>query len=251
MQHEIFSIALPNSSDCKSDIKAFAKLQLFHNLDYYRIRICYLSIDERVNDLLSRMTVTEKIKQLDMYRGWDLVPMGQSHEATVYDEALITKTLGNYSVGSIHDFYPAYPSLSNKVQQYVITHSRLGIPVMFIEEGLHGYSGKGSTSFPIPLALSATWDTSLIYKVGRSIATETRADGTNMILGPLLDIARDPRWGRMEETYGEDTYLVSEIGLAMVKGLQNGDVSKQIQLLAILNILRYMGFRKLAAIQHP
>jgi len=185
-----------------------------------------LPVEERVQDLLSRLTTEEKIKQLDMYRGWDISPMGQSHEATVYDTAMISKTLGNYSIGSIHDFYPAYPSLSNKVQQYVITHSRLGIPVMFIEEGLHGYLGKGSTSFPIPLALSATWDTSLIYIVARSIATETRADGTNMILGPLLDIARDPRWGRMEETYGEDTYLVSEIGLAMVKGLQGGNISR-------------------------
>jgi len=186
-----------------------------------------LIVEERVQDLLLRMTLDEKIKQLDMYRGWDIAPMGQLHEATIYDEAMIAKTLGNNSVGSIHDFYPAYASLSNKVQRYIIEHSRLGIPVMFIEEGLHGYSGKGSTSFPIPLALSATWDTALIYKVGRSIATETRANGTDMILGPLLDIARDPRWGRMEETFGEDTYLVSEIGLAMVRGLQNGDVSKQ------------------------
>src|SRR2546428_429051 len=185
-----------------------------------------LPVDERVHDLLSRMTVEEKIKQLDMYRGWDLSPMGQAHEASVYNEELIAKSLGNNSIGSIHDFYPRYPSLSNKVQQYVTEHSRLGIPVMFIEEGLHGYEGKGSTSFPIPLALSATWDTSLVFKVGRSVATETRANGTNMILGPLLDISRDPRWGRMEETYGEDTYLVSEIGLAMVKGLQGGDVSR-------------------------
>lgn len=185
-----------------------------------------LLVDDRVQDLLSRMTVQEKIKQLDMYRGWDISPMGQAHEATIYDDSLMVKILGNYSVGSIHDFYPAYASLSNKVQQYFIEHSRLGIPVMFIEEGLHGYSGKGSTSFPIPLALSASWDTLLVYKVARSIGTEMRADGTDMILGPLLDIARDPRWGRMEETYGEDTYLVSEIGLAMVKGLQNGNVNK-------------------------
>ncbi|MFT3680138.1 MAG: glycoside hydrolase family 3 N-terminal domain-containing protein [Ferruginibacter sp.] len=185
-----------------------------------------LPVNERVLDLLSRMTNTEKIKQLDMYRGWDISPMGQAHEASLYDAKLIAKTLGSYSVGSIHDFYPLYASLPNRVQQYIMDNSRLGIPVMFIEEGLHGYSGKGSTSFPIPLALAATWDTSLIYKVGRSIATETRANGTHMILGPLLDIARDPRWGRMEETYGEDTYLVSEIGLSMVKGLQGGDISR-------------------------
>lgn len=185
-----------------------------------------LSVDDRVRDLISRMTIEEKIKQLDMYRGWDISPMGESHEAFKYDESMIAKTLGNFSVGSIHDFYPKYASINNKVQQYVMENSRLGIPVMFIEEGLHGYEGKGSTSFPIPLALSATWDTDLLYTVGRTIGTEMRANGTNMVLGPLLDIARDPRWGRMEETYGEDTYLVSEIGLAMVKGLQGGDISR-------------------------
>jgi len=185
-----------------------------------------LPIEQRVRDLLSRMTRQEKIKQLDMYRGLEFLPMGEAHEATVYNEDTIAKTVGNFSVGSMHDVYPLYASLSNKIQHYVVKHSRLGIPVLFVEEGLHGYSGKGSTSFPTPLGLAATWDTSLIYKVGRAIATESRADGTAMILGPLLDVARDPRWGRMEETFGEDTYLVSEIGLAMVKGLQGGDVSR-------------------------
>ena len=207
----------------------FLTLNIFVNKSFsqvYPYKNSSLPVEERIKDLLSRMTTVEKIKQLDMYRGWDIAPMGQSHEATLYDSNLIAKTLGNYSVGSIHDFYPANASLSNQVQKYVITHSRLGIPVLFIEEGLHGYLGKGSTSFPIPLALSATWNTSLVYEAARAIATETRADGTDMILGPLLDIARDPRWGRMEETYGEDTYLVSEIGLAMVKGLQGGDISR-------------------------
>lgn len=185
-----------------------------------------LPVRLRVKDLLSRMTREEKIRQLDMYRGFEFMPMGQAHEATIYNEDTIARALGSYSVGSMHDFYPAYASLSNRVQHYVITHSRLGIPVLFIEEGLHGYSGKGSTSFPIPLALGATWDTFLMHRIGRCIASEARADGTAMILGPLLDVARDPRWGRMEETYGEDTYLVSEIGLGMVKGLQGTDVSR-------------------------
>ena len=185
-----------------------------------------LPVDQRVKDLLGRMTLEEKVRQLDMYSGQDVVPMEGKHEATLYNEDTIAKALGNFSPGSIHDFYPAYPSLSNQVQHYVITHSRLGIPVMFIEEGLHGYSGKGSSSFPIPLALAATWDTSLVYKAGRSVATEARADGTDFLLAPLLGVSRDPRWGRMEETFGEDTYLVSEIGLSMVKGLQGGDVSR-------------------------
>lgn len=189
-------------------------------------RIKSLPVEQRVNDLLSRMTKEEKIKQLDMYHGNEISPMGNAHEATVYSEVMLEKAIGNFSVGSIHDFYPAYASLSNKVQHYAITHSRLGIPILFIEEGLHGYLREGSTFFPIPLGLASTWDRSLIYKVGHSIAAEARAGGTDMILGPLLGLSRDPRWGRMEETFGEDTYLVSEIGLSMVKGMQGGDVSR-------------------------
>lgn len=185
-----------------------------------------LPVEKRVNDLLERMTTLEKIRQLDMYRGWSISAMGEAHEATSFDPDSVRKVFKGGSVGSIHDFYPVSAPLANKVQQYAMDSTRLGIPVMFIEEGLHGYSGKGSTSFPIPLALAASWDTALVYRIGRAIATESRAHGTDMILGPLLGIARDPRWGRMEETFGEDTYLVSETGLAMVKGLQGGDVSK-------------------------
>jgi len=212
------------STGCVILMTAFCLNYAFSQSLPYKNKL--LPVDQRVKDLLGRMTPEEKIWQLDMYSGHDIVPMGGNHEATLYNKDTIAKALGNFSPGSIHDFYPAYPSLSNQVQHYVITHSRLGIPVMFIEEGLHGYSGKGSTSFPIPLALAATWDTSLVYTAGRSIATEARADGTDFLLAPLLGLSRDPRWGRMEETFGEDTYLVSEIGLSMVKGLQGGDVSR-------------------------
>lgn len=207
-------------------VAMLSTLSLKSGAQQYPYKNKALPIEQRVKDLLSRMSRLEKIKQLDMYRGFEFAPMGEAHEATIYNEDTIAKALGKYSVGTMHDFYPLYSSLSNKVQEYVIKNSRWGIPVLFVEEGLHGYSGKGSTSFPIPLGLAATWDTDLIYKVGRAIAMESRANGTAMILGPLLDVARDPRWGRMEETFGEDTYLVSEIGLAIVKGLQGGDVSR-------------------------
>lgn len=183
-------------------------------------------VETRVKDLISRMTTLEKIRQLDMYRGWSICAMGEAHEATTFDLDSVKKVFKQGSIGSIHDFYPVSAELANKVQQYAVKHTRLGIPVMFIEEGLHGYSGRGSTSFPISLALAATWDTTMVHHIGHAIATESRAHGTDMILGPLLGVARDPRWGRMEETFGEDTHLVSEIGLAMVKGLQGGDVSR-------------------------
>jgi beta-glucosidase len=182
-------------------------------------------IEQRVTDLLSRMTPDEKIAQLDMYWGKEVSTMS-GHESSGFDLEKITKELGAVGAGSIHDFYPLSASTANDIQRYAIEKTRLGIPVLFIEEGLHGYSGKGSTSFPIPLQLSAAWDTTLIHAVGRAIATETRAHGVDMLLAPVLCLPRDPRWGRVEETYGEDTWLDARNGVAMVKGLQGNGVDR-------------------------
>ncbi len=179
-------------------------------------------MDQRVADLLGRMTVEEKIRQLDMYSGKEVADM-KGHDATGYNEEKIKAEIGTHGIGSIHDFYPLDADIANKIQRYAIGKTRLGIPVLFIEEGLHGYSGQGSTTFPIPLQLSSAWDTTLVRNVGHVIATESRAHGVDMILGPVLCLARDPRWGRTEETYGEDPYLDARNGVAMVKGMQNGD----------------------------
>jgi beta-glucosidase len=183
-----------------------------------------LPVEQRVDDLLGRMTVTEKIKQLDMYWGKEVADMG-GHEASAYDGEKVAARLGNTGIGSVHDLYPLSAGISNRIQEYALEKTRLGIPVLFIEEGLHGYSGFGSTSFPIPLELAAAWDTLLVHDIGHVIATETRAHGVDMILGPVLCLPRDPRWGRVEETYGEDPYLAALNGVAMVKGMQGRDVS--------------------------
>lgn len=183
-----------------------------------------LPIEKRIDDLLSRMTIEEKIQQMDMYWGKEVANMG-GHEATSYSEEKVQKMLGTIGIGSVHDFYPLSAEIANKIQKYVIEKTRLGIPVMFIEEGLHGYSGYGSTTFPVPLQLSAAWDTALVHKIGRVIATETRAHGVDMILGPVLCLPHDPRWGRVEETYGEDPYLDALNGIAMVRGLQGSSLS--------------------------
>lgn len=184
-----------------------------------------LPVEQRVTDLLARMTVDEKIAQLDMYWGKEVARM-QGHEAADWDAEKTAASLGAEGAGSIHDLYPLSAETANRIQRYAIEKTRLGIPVLFIEEGLHGYSGKGSTSFPIPLQLSAAWDTTLLHAVGRAIATETRAHGVDMLLAPVLCLPRDPRWGRVEETYGEDTYLDARNGVAMVKGLQGNGVDK-------------------------
>ncbi len=176
------------------------------------------------------MMVEEKIRQLDMYWGKEVAdmdgPKSDGHEAAAWSEQKTAASLGTGGAGSIHDLYPLTADITNSIQRYAIERTRLGIPVLFIEEGLHGYSGLGSTSFPIPLQLSGAWDTALLYDVGRAIATETRAHGVDMLLAPVLCLPRDPRWGRTEETYGEDTYLDARNGVAMVKGLQGAGVDQ-------------------------
>ena len=180
-------------------------------------------IEQRVIDLLAKMTVTEKIKQLDMYWGREVADM-KGHEAEAWSAAKTAAAMGTEGIGSVHDLYPLTAEIANSIQRYAVEKTRLGIPVLFIEEGLHGYSGLGSTSFPIPLQIAGAFDTVLTYEIGRAIATETRAHGVDMLLGPVLCLPRDPRWGRVEETYGEDVWLDSRMGVAMVRGFQGKGV---------------------------
>jgi beta-glucosidase len=216
----------------KKSITYFLILNLFLysctgkiNHSKYPYQDAGLAVEKRVTDLIARMTVDEKIHQLDMYWGREVANMN-GHEASSYSEEKIEQMIGNTGIGSIHDFYPLHAEITNEIQKYALEKTRLGIPVLFIEEGLHGYCGIGSTTFPIPLQLSAAWDTSLVHSVGRAIATETRAHGIDMILGPVLGLARDPRWGRVEETYGEDPCLDASNGVAMVKGLQGKSLDR-------------------------
>jgi beta-glucosidase len=176
-------------------------------------------IDKRINDLLSRMTLEEKAAQLDMLSANDILK-----DAGTFIEAQVVHYFDSMCIGSIHDFYPKTAALSNELQRRAIEKSRLGIPVLFIEEGLHGYCGVGSTNFPVPIGSASSWDTTLIYNIGRVIATEARAHGIHFLLNPNLDLAREPRWGRTEETYGEDVYLNSRMAVNMVKGMQGNDL---------------------------
>lgn len=186
-----------------------------------------LPIEERVHDLIGRMTLEEKARQLDMYRGApDLVDkvIDETHAASdaVFQADKAEKLWGDRGVGSIHDLYPS-AALANEIQQWVIHHSRLGIPALFIEEGLHGYSD--GTVFPAPTNLAATWNPALARRTGSAIAAEARAAGVDMILAPVLDLAREPRWGRVEEDFGEDPYLTGQLGLAYVQGAQGDSLS--------------------------
>jgi beta-glucosidase len=111
-------------------------------------------------------------------------------------------------------------ALVNAVQKFAVENTRLGIPVLFHEEGLHGYAAVDATNFPQAMALASTWDPELLRTVDSVIAREIRARGVHLVLSPVVDVARDPRWGRIEETFGEDPYLVSELGVVAVRGLQ-------------------------------
>ncbi len=193
-----------------------------------------LPIEDRVRDLIKRMTVEEKARQLDMYAGVpDLVDdaLDKTHAApnARFQTRNAEKLFGALGVGSIHDLYPS-AELSNQIQRWTIEHSRLGIPAIFIEEGLHGYSD--GTVFPAPINLAATWDPHLARSTAAAIASEMRAAGVDMVLAPVLDVAREPRWGRVEEDFGEDPYLTGQLGLAYVEGAQGESLSSDHSVIA-------------------
>lgn len=177
------------------------------------------TIEERVEDLVAKMTLEEKVGQLDMYSSNDLVQEGRLSEEKA---DLVLKTT---TIGSVHDYYPESAEASNELQRYVIENSRLGIPVLFIEEALHGYQGIKGTAFPVPIGLGSMWDVELMGKIGKAIGAEARSVGVHMVLSPVLGIGREPRWGRVQETYGEDPYLAARNGVAIIEGMQGDDLT--------------------------
>jgi beta-glucosidase len=186
-----------------------------------------LTIEQRVEDLLRRMTLQEKVRQLDLYSGASALMDAKQDATHATDTATFMPERaqalwGNLGVGGIHDLYPT-PAQSNAIQGWVIQHNRLGIPALFIEEALHGFNE--GTVFPTPINLAATWNPDIARKTAAAIAAETRATGVDMILAPVLDLARDPRWGRIEEDFGEDPYLTGQMGLAFVQGAQGENLN--------------------------
>lgn len=190
-----------------------------------------LPVEKRVEDLLSRMTLEEKVAQLDMTRGVEFSTKPSSiHNCCVDEDTdfyfdVIKEKFGDRGIGFVHDTYST-PAVMNKLQRYFVEETRLGIPCIFTAEALHGVSGTRGTVFPVPLNFAATFNVDLVKKVGEAIGRETRALGMHEILAPNLDIAREPRWGRVEETFGEDTYLSSRMAVAIISGEQKGDVSR-------------------------
>lgn len=195
-------------------------------------------IPKRVSDLLSQMTLEEKAAQmmcvwqekatrlLDSKGNFDL----QKAKAAFKSGHGIGQVGRPSDAGSA----PATPAdgkdargmaeLTNAIQKFFIEHSRLGIPVIFHEECLHGHAAKHGTSFCQPIGLGATFNPALVQSLYTMAAEETRSRGAHQALTPVVDVARDPRWGRVEETFGEDPYLVAQMGIAAIRGFQ-GDAS--------------------------
>jgi beta-glucosidase len=163
-----------------------------------------LPIDTRVGDLLSRMTPDEKFWQLFMLAG------GLDNGVERYTDGAFGFQIGN-SGDSL-----GIATYINHIQHHFVEHTRLGIPIIPFAEALHGLVQNGATSFPQAIALAATFDTALMHEVSAAIAEECRVSGIRQVLSPVVNIAGDVRWGRVEETYGEDPYLSSAMGVAFV-----------------------------------
>jgi beta-glucosidase len=175
-----------------------------------------------IDDLLARMTLPEKLAQLG--GAWVTALVDDDG----FDEEAARRTIGDgighvTRIGATTSLLPAdSAALMNEIQRFAVEETRLGIPVIVHEESTGGYCARGATVFPQAIGLAATWDEDLVREVADVIRRQLVAVGARQALAPVLDIARDPRWGRVEETYGEDPYLAGRIGTAYVRGIQGG-----------------------------
>lgn len=205
------------------------------------------SIDVRLSDLLSRMTLEEKVGQLLCPLGWE---MYEIHGSEVHSSGKFKQLIKERNVGMLWATYRADPwtkktlanglnpemaaKAGNALQKYVMENTRLGIPMFLAEEAPHGHMAIGATVFPTGIGMAATWSPELVKEVGQVIAKEIRSQGGHISYGPVLDLTRDPRWSRVEETFGEDPVLSGILGASMVDGLGGGNLSQKYATIATL-----------------
>lgn len=200
-----------------------------------------LTVEERTADLLSRMTLAEKVGQLRCYLIYQALAAADSWEGWQRYNAMddvgrrrfvqnldvsgpVRDGIGHFTISA--DLSPEDAAVeSNRIQQAALDSTRLGIPVLLHHEGLHGFLANGSTVFPQAIGLSCTWNPDLLEAIAAAIGREAHSRGVRQLLSPTLNIARDPRAGRTEETYGEDPYLTGRLAVAFIRGVQSQGVA--------------------------
>ncbi|MBD8348345.1 glycoside hydrolase family 3 N-terminal domain-containing protein [Dysgonomonas sp. HGC4] len=206
-----------------------------------------LSAEERTKDLVSRMTLEEKVGQLLCPLGWE---MYEKKGNKVTQSKKFEDIVKERQIGMLWATFRADPwtqktlenglnptlaaEAGNALQKYIIENTRLGIPIFLAEECPHGHMAIGTTVFPTAIGQAATWNPVLLTKMSSTIAQEARLQGSHIGYGPVLDLAREPRWSRTEETYGEDPILIARMGEAFVKGFGSGDLTKKNSLISTL-----------------
>ena len=206
-----------------------------------------LPVETRVADLLSRMTLEEKVGQLLCPLGWEMYEIKRND---VFPSDKFKQLIKDRKAGMLWATYRADPwtkktianglnpelaaKAGNALQKYVMENTRLGIPMFLAEEAPHGHMAIGTTVFPTGIGMAATWSPELVKEVGQVIAKEIRSQGGHISYGPVLDLTRDPRWSRVEETFGEDPVLSGTLGASMVDGLGGGNLSQKYATIATL-----------------
>jgi beta-glucosidase len=182
------------------------------------------SIDARVKNLISRMTLDEKLAQLGGIWGFDVLQDRRFSQEKA--ESLIKNGIGQISRAAASTALTSQQlaTFTNDIQRFLVENTRLGIPAIIHEECLSGFVSREADIFPQIIGIASTWDTELVGRMTDIIRQQMRAVGLHQGLSPVLDVARDPRWGRVEETFGEDPYLIARMGTAYVKGLQGDDL---------------------------
>ncbi len=186
------------------------------------------AMPERVKDLLSRMTLEEKVAQLGSIFS---SPLLENNKFSARKAAQLLKNgIGHISAPALSDKLTSrgIAGFTNAIQKYLVENTRLGIPSIMHEECLSGLRAKGATIFPQNIGMASTWEPELMQRITNVIKRQMKAVGLHQGLAPMIDVTRDPRWGRVEESFGEDPYLASRFAVAYVRGLQGDDIKKGI-----------------------